>query len=252
MVAAESEMRSSPAERALVLGVRLFRYVGGLLLLFFMIESAFSLTALRLRNPASELQFASQMSDRIPLALLGLALLFCHPRFLRTKVEAVVLRFLSALPLLLAAIYVLLIPLTSLAAANYFRSTTFGLDQMVAEQLKRLHAVRDATLALSPEQQQTMVERYNQSNPRAPQVDVDAFLKTLQEEVKTSEGKLEQERRKGIQAQQKNLYISQGFLLLKLVAGSAAFFFLWTLARWARPIGQLELSSELGVRRHHD
>lgn len=252
MVASESEMKLGPAERAVVLGIRLFRFVGGLLLLFFIVDTFFSIMDLRLRDPASELRFASQMSDRIPLALLGLALLFCHPRFLRTKPEAVVLRFLAATPLLLAVLYILLVPLTTLAAANYFRYTTYGLDQMIEEQVKKMRTVRDATLKLSPDQQQTMVDRYNQSNPQKNQVDLTGFLKTLNDEVKASEAQFEQQRRKTIEAQQKNLYASQGVLLLKLVAGVIAFFYLWSLTRWARPIGQLELGSELGVGRHHD
>ena len=38
MAASESEIQSSPAERALVLGIQLFRVVGGLLLAFFLVE----------------------------------------------------------------------------------------------------------------------------------------------------------------------------------------------------------------------
>lgn len=125
----QSEMRSSPAERALTLGIQLFRFSGGLLLFFFVVEALFSLMELRLRNPASELRFSTQMTDRIPLALLGLTLLLCHPRFFRQKIEVVIMRIIATLPLVLAGIYILLIPLITFAAANYFRNTTYGLDQ---------------------------------------------------------------------------------------------------------------------------
>lgn len=166
MAVSDSEIQVSPAERALVLGIRLFRFVGGLLLTFFLTECFSCLADLRLRNPASELRFASQVSDRIPLALLGLAPLLCHPRFLRQKVEVAALRALSTPPLLLAAGYILLIPLTMFAAANFFRNATYGLEQQVEEQVKKVRAVRDATLHLSPDQQQAMVDRYNRANPQ--------------------------------------------------------------------------------------
>lgn len=233
-----------------MLGIRLFRFVGGLLLTFFLIECFSSLADLRLRNPASELRFASQMTDRIPLALLGLALLLCHPRFIRQKVEATALRLLSTLPLFLAIGYLLLIPLTMFAAANFFRNATYGLEQQVEEQVKKVRAVRDATLNLSPDQQQAMVDRYNLANPKKQPVDLPGFLKTLSDEVKASEAKLEQERRNVIGAQQKNLYVSQFVQSLKVLLGAMAFFFLWKLTAWARPPGQATLRAEIGVSRH--
>ena len=250
MPLSESEIQTSPAERALVLGIKLFRFTGGLLLAFFLIETFSSLVDLRLRDPASELRFASQMTDRIPLALLGLVLLLCHPRFLRKKIESSALRILATLPLVLAVGYLLLIPLTMFAAANFFRNATFGLAQQVEEQVKKVRAVRDATLNLSPEEQQAMVDRYNQANPKKQAVDVPGFLNTLNEEVRSSEARLEQERRKVMGTQQKNLYGAQLVQSLKILAGATAFFFLWRLTAWARPAGQSALGSELGAGRH--
>lgn len=250
MAASESEIQSSPAERALVLGIQLFRFVGGLLLVFFLIEAFSSLTDLRLRNPASELRFASQMTDRIPMALLALALLLCHPRFIRRKAESAALRILATLPLVLAVGYVLLIPLTMFAAANFFRNATFGLAQQVEEQVKKVRAVRDATLNLTPDQQQGMVDRYNRANPKKQPVDLAGFLKTLNDEVKASEARLEQERRSVIGTQQRNLYAAQFVQSLKILAGATAFFFIWKLTAWARPAGQLALGTELGASRH--
>ena len=250
MAVSESEIQSSPAERALVLGIRLFRLVGVILLAFFLVETFSSLLDLQLRNPASELRYSSQMADRIPLGLLGMALLLCHPRFLRRKPEAVALRVLSILPLIVAGCYLLLIPLTMIAAASYFRNVTANLGQQAEEQAKKIRAVRDATLSLAPEQQEAMVERYNQGNPKKPPLDLPGFLKTLQDEVKASESRLEQERRSVIGSQERNLYSAQFFQSLKILAGAVAFFLLWKMTGWARPLGQMALGSELGIGRH--
>ena len=160
------------------------------------------------------------------------------------------LRFLATLPLLLAVGYTLLIPLTMFAAANFFRNATYGLEQQVEEQVKKVRAVRDATLNLSPDQQQAMVDRYNRANPKKQPVDLAGFIKTLNEEVKASESRLEQERRQVIGTQQKNLYAAQFVQSLKILAGAAAFFFLWKLTDWARPAGQLALGTEVGASRH--
>ena len=104
MAVSESEIHSSPAERALVLGIQLFRVVGGLLFAFFLVECLSSLADLRLRNPTAELRFASQMTDRIPLGLLSFCLLLCHPRFLRAKPEALFLKILATLPIALTLV----------------------------------------------------------------------------------------------------------------------------------------------------
>lgn len=249
MSRAEADMEIGPAERAVVLGIQLFRFVGGLLITFFLIECLSSLTEFRFRNPASELRFASQMTDRIPLALLGLALLLCHPRFLRQKPEALALRILATLPLVLAVGYTLLVPLTMLASANLFRNATYGLEQQVEEQVRKVRAVRDSTLNLSQEQQQTMVDRYNRANPKKQPVDLPGFLKTLNDEVKASEARLEQERRNLIGSQERSLYTSQFVQSLKILAGVTAFFFLWRLTGWARPVGQYALRESAGWQR---
>jgi len=250
MAFSEADLQSSPAERALVLGVRLFRLAGGLLLTFFLIESFSSLAELQLRNPLSELKFASQMTDRIPLAFLGIVFLLCHPRFLRKKPEATMLLFLSHLPAFLAVIYLLLIPLAMNASANLFRNASFGVTSQVEEQVKKIRAVLDTTLGLPPEQQQGMVDRYNQANPKKQPVDLTEFIKTLRNEVRASEEKLDAERKTVLRDQKRNLYSAQFWQAMKCLLGSSALFFLWRNLGWVRRAGQSALGSELAASRH--
>lgn len=244
------EFQESPSERALVMGIKLFRLAGGLLLGFFLVEALGSLGDLQLRNPLSELKFSSQMTDRIPLAFLGIMFLFCHPRFLRKKPEAATLQALSHLPLILAVTCLSLVPLAMNAAANLFRNAAAGLTIQAEEQLKRIRSVRDTTLNLTPEQQQNMVDRYNQANAKKQPVDLSGFLKTLQDEVKASEERLESERKSVLQAQQRNLYSAQFLQACKCLLGSLAFFILWKYVGWARRPGQHSLGSELAAARH--
>lgn len=245
----ESGIQGRPGDRAVLMGVRLFRVVGSVLLGFFLIGVFSSLYDLRLRDPIAEMRFSNQMTDRIPMVLLGFALLFCHPRFFRKRFESRALRILSAFPLVLAIVYAVLIPLTTLSAANSFRNATYGLEQQVEEQLRGVRAVRDATLNLSPDQQQAMVDRYNRANPKKPPVNLAGFLKTLNDEVKASEARLEQERKNVLETQRKKLYTAQFTQSLKLLLGVAALFVLWRLIRWARPAGQKILKKELTISR---
>ena len=243
-----TEVQTSPAERALVLGIHLYRLAGVLLLAFFLIETFGSLGDLHLRDPISELKFSSQMIDRIPLSFLGIIFLLCHPRFIRKKIEAKALALVSYLPAILAGFYLMLIPLAMNASANLFRNASYGLTNQVEEQVKKVRSVLNTTLSLTPEQQQGMVDRYNQANPKKQSVDLTGFLKTLRDEVKASEERLEAERKSVLQAQKKNLYSSQFLQALKCLLGSVCFFFLWKNVQWIRRSRQSTLGMELATR----
>jgi hypothetical protein len=232
-----------------VQGIQLFRGLGILLLAFFVLGTLSSLTDLRLKNPTTELRFASQMTDRIPLALLGMVLLLCHPRFLRFKAEALGLRFLTFFAVGLAAFYLLLIPVTMNAGAQLFRNNSFQLGERIKEQVERAKKVQEATLSLTPEQQEGMVARYNKGNPQKKPVTVKEFLKILDEEVKSQEAKLEQERRSLLNTQQRNLYTAQFIQSSQCFLGAAALVLLFLWTGWARPLGQYNLREASGWQR---
>lgn len=249
MSRAEADIQIGPAERAVVLGIQLFRGLGILLLVFFVLGTISSLTDLRLKNPTTELRFASQMTDRIPMALLGMVLLLCHPRFLRMKAEALGLRFLTFSAIALAAFYLFLIPVTMNAGAQLFRSNSFTLGERIKEQVGRAKKVQEATQSLTPEQQAGMVDRYNKGNPQKKPVTVKEFLQILDEEVKSQEAKLEQERRNLLNAQQRNLYTAQFIQSAQCFLGAAAFVLLFLWTSWARPMGQYGLREAAGWQR---
>ena len=249
MPRSESEIQIGPAERAVVLGIQLFRGLGILLLAFFVLGAFSSLTDLRLRNPATELRFASQMTDRIPLALLGMVLLLCHPRFLRKKAEALGLRYLTFAALALGAFYLLMIPMTMNAGAQIFRNNSFQLGERIKEQVERAKKVQEATLSLTPEQQEGMVTRYNKGNPQKKPVTVKEFLAILNEEVKSQEAKLEQERRSLLNTQQRNLFTAQFIQSAQCFLGAVAFGMLFWWTGWARPVGQYALRESAGWQR---
>lgn len=249
MAISESEMKVGPAERAVVKGIQLFRGMGILLLAFFVLGTFSGLTDLRLKNPTSELRFATQMTDRMPMALLGMVLLFCHPRFLRVKAEALGLRFLSFSTIVFALFYLLLIPITMNAGAQLFRNNSFQLGERIKEQVERARRVQDATLSLTPEQQEGMVTRYNKSNSQKKPVTVKEFLQILNDEVKSQEAKLEQERLALLNAQQRNLYTAQFIQSAQCFLGAAAFVLLFVWTDWARPLGQQALGQSTGWQR---
>jgi len=236
---------SSPADRAVLAGIGIFRILGGLLVLFYIIDSLASLWSLELRNPSSELRFAASMVDRIPLGALGLGLLFLHPRFIRFKVERLVLIVLAWMPLVLAGIHLLLIPISLNSAARLFLLSSYNLNLEAEEQAKKVRGVLDTTLRLSEMEQQNMVNLYNAANPNKTPIDLPAFIQNLKDEVKNQENKLNGERQAVMSRQKKTLYGSQFGYLLRSLIGITALFLLWRAIAWARKEGQKRLGQAL-------
>lgn len=236
---------STPADRAVLAGIQIFRILGGMLVLFYLIDSLASLSTLELRNPSSELRFAASMVDRIPLGALGLGLLFLHPRFIRLKLERWVLTALAWTPLVLAGIQLLLIPISLNSAARLFLVSSYNLNLEAEEQANKVRAVLDTTLRLSEIEQQNMVNRYNAANPNKTPADLPAFIQNLKDEVKNQENKLNGERQAVMSRQKKTLYGSQFGYLLRSLIGVTALILLWRAIAWARKEGQKRLGQSL-------
>lgn len=236
---------NTPAERAVGAGIQILRIVGGLLVVFFILEGLAAFFALELRNPASELRFTSTMADRIPMGVLGLGLLFLHPRFIRIKAERLILLALAWMPLVLAVLYILLIPISMNAAARLFRLSSYNLTQQAEEQVAKVRMVLENTLRLSEADQETMVKRYNAANPKKDPVELPAFLQNLRDEVQSQELKLNQERQAVQNQQKKSLYGSQLGQFFRCLIGAAAFLMLWKATAWARTDGQKRLGQSL-------
>lgn len=214
-------------------------------MVFFLTESIAALLSLQLRDPSSELRFCASMSDRIPLGILGLGLLFLHPRYFRIKAERLILMILAWVPLYLAGFYLVLIPVSMNAAARLFRLSAYNLNAQMEEQLKRVKIVEETTCNLPEPEQQKMVTRYNTANAKKTPVDLPTFLQNLKDEVASQEQKLNQERQSVMNRQKKILFGTQFGQLIRSTLGIAALVFLWKAIGWARRDGQKRLGQGL-------
>lgn len=214
-------------------------------MVFFLTESIAALLSLQLRDPSSELRFCASMSDRIPLGILGLGLLFLHPRYFRIKAERLILMILAWVPLYLAGFYLVLIPVSMNAAARLFRLSAYNLNAQMEEQLKRVKIVEETTCNLPEPEQQKMVTRYNTANAKKTPVDLSTFLQNLKDEVASQEQKLNQERQSVMNRQKKILFGTQFGQLIRSTLGIAALVFLWKAIGWARRDGQKRLGQGL-------
>lgn len=237
------------AERFLVLSRRIFRVAGICLVGIFLTKFLFSLLELRLRNPALEMRFISQMAEQAPWLILALALLFCHPRHFRKKLEAWFLLVLRYLAFVAMVGYVLAIPITMNAASQLFRNNAFQVGERIKTQLEKAKKVQETVFALSFRQQEEMVARYNRANPDKPAVDTARFLKLMADEISGQETKLEEERTTLLRTQKRRMYLSQFIVSCQCLLGALGLFLVYRYASWVHPTHAHHRAESKGKKR---
>jgi len=210
------------------------RWVGyGLLILAFF-DVVVILVPPVLMNPAWELNAIGQLVERVPVPLLGLALVFLGERDQRTRWEPLILNILSWLTLLVGIVFFLMVPLGIV--------NTIRLDRQNQQQVTRLEQrqeqIQQQKEALGKvttiEQMQSLIM---DSQGRTPQIQDAQQLAEFKEQLSTF---LEQGETQIQQAQSQKKSQRSGVIedsakwnLGALVSG-ALFVSIWRLTGWAR------------------
>lgn len=212
----------------------LFRWIGYGLLVLALFDFVDILVPPQLMNPTWEFRTVGALVERVPVPLIGFALIFYQGANLRGKVEKIILKVLSWAALLIGVFYLFLIPL---ALSNTWRINTQNNAQVVAQSGQRLAQIQQIKSQLNnatPQELNTLLSRLN-SQGRAPNIGNSGELKTqLASEIAQAE--------KTLKAQTEATKASTRLVLLKnsakwnlgaLVSG-VLFIRIWQATRWAR------------------
>ncbi len=118
--------------------VALVRLAGYALVLFAGLDFIHLLIPLRLANPGWQFQLAGAFVERLPIPLLGLALLFYGERSERSVAESLLLKGASCLTLTLAVACLFVIPLAALNTHRLDGAIAWQIQTQADEQLARL------------------------------------------------------------------------------------------------------------------
>jgi len=210
------------------------RWVGyGLLILAFF-DVVVILVPPVLMNPAWELNAIGQLVERVPVPLLGLALVFLGERDQRTRWEPLILNILSWLTLLVGIVFFLMVPLGIV--------NTIRLDRQNQQQVTRLEQrqeqIQQQKEALGKvttiEQMQSLIM---DSQGRTPQIQDAQQLAEFKEQLSTF---LEQGETQIQQAQSQKKSQRSGVIEdsakwnLGALVSAALFVSIWRLTGWAR------------------
>ncbi|MEM6398775.1 MAG: HpsJ family protein [Cyanobacteria bacterium P01_D01_bin.116] len=213
------------------------RWVGYGLLILALFDIIEMFIQPRFMNPSWEFQTIGALVERVTVPLIGFALVFLAGLNERGKKEAIILKFLSWITLLLAVIYFLIVPLGIVNTVRIHEQNnqqiTVRLNQQksVIEQVKK-----NIDGEINEAQMQQLLARLN--GGRAPEIKSPEELEQAKKQLSTFINQGESQ----LKTQVKTARSNQRFNLLKksvkwnlgaLIAG-ALFITIWRSTSWAR------------------
>lgn len=219
-----------------VFSLSVIRLVGYGLFLMAVIDFISLTIPPQLMNPAWELQTSGALVERIPVTLLGIALIYYGERNDRVPIEQFVLKWLSWLSLILAILFFLLIPLSISNSIKVYQNQNAKITLQVNQKIEPINKFRQQLKsASSPVQIQNILQ--SQAHRRIKILDsVDVndlknnLLKSINEQEKTLQLQAKKMRwQRGREIIKKCIKWNLGSLI-----SACIFLFIWKSTLWAR------------------
>jgi large-conductance mechanosensitive channel len=218
------------------LSVSIFRlrWVGYALFVLSLLDSIAVLIPPNLMNPAWELQTIGALVERVPVPLLGLALIFMGEDEERGNLEEILLKVLSWVCLLSAVIFLLMLPLGIFNTVKLNSQANTQIAAQSQQQLSQLQAVEDRLQKGSAQDLKTLAEELKRmglevktQNPEELKNQILARITPAKEQLKQQANAVKQ---------------NQGIALIKTsvkwmigaVISAILFFTMWKGTDWAR------------------
>lgn len=144
--------------------ISLFRWVGYGLLLFTVFDFVDTLIPPQLTNPVWELQTVGALVERVPVPLLGLALIFFAEATSKDRGGKPVLKALSWVALGMGVFYLVLIPLTLSNTWRINQQTNAQAAAQVGQQMAQIQQVRSQLNNATPQELNQLLSRFNQQS----------------------------------------------------------------------------------------
>jgi hypothetical protein len=211
-----------------------FRWIGyGLLILsFFDIIATF--TPSSFLNPVWELQTIGALVERVPVPLLGLALIFYGEEVDRSDLEGLLLKFLSWLCLLLALLFILMIPLGIVNTVKINNQNNQQIAQQAGQQLSQLKQVEDRLTKGTPEDLKNLANELTKLGVQANTQNPEELKKQILSRIDPAKQNLESQS-KAVQSNQRLVLLKNSVKwVLGALISAVLFFTVWKGTDWAR------------------
>jgi hypothetical protein len=210
---------------------KILRILGyGLLLLAFF-DLVEMLYPPRFMNPAWEFQTFGALIERVPVPLIGLALIFYGEWHSRNKWEFVSVKVLSWLTLLFAVILFLLIPLGIGNTVRLSKQSAAQIDTVSQQRITQAERVEEQLSQATPEQINNLLRGQGRSlDGKSPQ----EVRNQLLSEVNKAKAQIKNEAQTTQSNQRLGLLKNSVKWNLGALVSAALFFSFWKATQWAR------------------
>lgn len=219
-------------------GMPVLRLVGYGLLILSLLDLIEIFVPLRLGNPTWQLETIGFIFERVPVPLLGMALVFYGEEFERSRIEAIGLKYLSWVLLLLGLLFFLMVPWVASSTLQINQQNDLQVASQYNEQISRIIDVENQVKQTDPRSVKALLQQLgtavNAETQNLGQLPPPALKTRLLEQLVTS--------RKGLQAEaaqeQKNrrvdLYKKAVKWILGCIITGVLFISFWRNTDWAR------------------
>lgn len=210
------------------------RWVGYGLLVLSLLDIIATFTPPNFLNPVWELQTIGALVERVPVPLLGLALIFFGEEYDRSGREDLVLKFLSWLCLLLSLLFLLMIPLGIVNTLKINNQNNQQITQQAGQQLSQLQQVEDRLNKGSPEDLKNLASELTRLGVQANTQNPDELKKQILSRIDPAKQQL-QNQSKAVQSNQRLVLLKNSVKwILGALISSVLFFTIWKGTGWAR------------------
>lgn len=211
-----------------------FRWIGYGFLLFALIDAIHILLTIQPSQPTWLLQTIGQFVERVVVPLLGFTLIFFGEYYGRKDSEKLGLRILSWLCMVIAVIFLLMIPPIFLQTLSVNSQARQVVDQQVEQQLTQLKQLEDQLARSNPEQLKALAAQLQGLGVSVDPAKPDAVKAQVQARIKTVREQLQNQAQGATSGQAAGLWKNAIKWSLGALVSAALFFYLWKSSRWAR------------------
>jgi len=209
------------------------RWVGYGLLFLALLDTISIVFPPRLTDPTWEIQAIGSLVERVPVPLLGFALVFFTGSETYSKAEKALLAFLSWLCLLIGLAFFLLIPL---GISDFFRvsqQTNTQIQAQSSQQIARLDQVQQQVNQATATELQNLTSRLNRQ-PTAPAPQPQALKQQLLSQLNKAKARVKAEAQATQTARRNSLLKNVVKWLLGALVAGTLFIYIWKITAWAR------------------
>ncbi len=223
---------------SLLRSATLFRWIGYGLLIFSFFDTISIFIPPDFLNPGWEFQTIGQLVERVPVPLIGMVLVFYGEKLGRKKWEIPLVKLLSWLTVLFAAIFFLLAPLGIINTVRLNNRSNAQIDTEMKQRTEQIAQVKDLLAkASTPAEMQDLISRLD-TQGRAPNItdsqQIDEIKKQVSEVISQAETTMQTQAQEAKSNRQISLFKNSIKWNIGALVSGALFVFLFTGTAWAR------------------